>query len=247
VNGHHIFVCPWTGLSRPHRYGFPTFTGNDGTLDFLTGSYMTPGCALKHLESLVVEKKVSEKKAKEMLRALVDFLGSEVSAMTVKKGTLAEMIESSGIPIPGHFSELNLFGGPLSERDWGTKYKDTESMMYTGFVKGGDFLPPLSKQRNRNSGKTALVAGQEKNVNTKRAVPYSPWLMGKREKEMKEKTETRGTMLLIDHSIIEETLVQESHKRKEREGPDMEKPKEKRVKRPTVIIPPSSLSFLDKK
>jgi hypothetical protein len=27
----------------------------------------------------------------------------------------------------------------------------------------------------------------------------------------------------------------------------MEKPKEKRVKRPTVIIPPSSLSFLDKK
>jgi hypothetical protein len=78
VNGQHIFICPWTGLSRPHRYGFPTFTEKSGKLDYLTGSYMTPGCALKHLESLVVEKKVSEKKAKEMVRGLVDFLGTEV-------------------------------------------------------------------------------------------------------------------------------------------------------------------------
>lgn len=219
INGLRVFICPWTGFSRPHRYGFPVY--KEEKLVYVEGSYMTPGCALRDLERLYLAGKIGEKKAKHMARALAEYLDTETSAMMVKNGTLAEMMDSSGVPIPGHFTELRLFGGRLSEREWGVKYNDTESMAYGGFLEGEELLPPKYRVKGAVKPVKRVDPFLPKEMDAV-APPHAVWMEGKREKEVKG-CGARLSKLLLPQS--------ESCKRK-RESEEVQS-----VKRPKVFIP----------
>jgi hypothetical protein len=227
VNGKHVFICPWTGATRPHRYGFPVFKGDE--LAYVEGSYMTPGCALRDLERLVAENKISEKKAKAMARSFADYLDPETSAMMVQRGTLSEMIESSGIPLPGHFSELRLFGGRTGEREWAIKYNDSDSMLYNKFLQGEDLLPPKCLPKRKE--KKVVPTPNPFSPSSMEAVvpPHSVWMEGKREKKMKEKEGERSSLLL------------EPEGKGEKRGRDEEESgspaKRAKPSRPTITIP----------
>lgn len=165
LNGETVFVCPYSGRTRFHRFGFPKF--KKGTFDGLVGSYTTYGCAIADLQQKLASGLVKDKKAVSMLADLSAYLssfnGQGQEAFTTKDvKTVDEALERLGIQPAPPAKDLRLFGGETNENVWALAYDEAGQIHMPGFQLGYMFVSAKKQKKPiADSGEPITYPGGE--------------------------------------------------------------------------------------
>ena len=140
INRCWVYICPYSGRTRYHRYGIPKYE-EEGRIT-LHGSFTTLGCAISYVIERVKDKTISEDDGLSMMYAVAQSLG--VNAKMKDAFTFEDAVKSLAITPAPPPESLQLFGGNETEDKWARRYGETDQMKYSGYENGPDLCVNIS-------------------------------------------------------------------------------------------------------
>lgn len=242
IHGETIFVCPYSGRTRFHRFGFPKYA--KGEFKTIMGSYTTYGCGLAHLQTMVAKETMKEKKAiqhvVQLSKYLSSFKDSDFTVIDAKTcDSLSEAIQALGIEAAPDASLLRLFGGQIPESKWVTMYDEATQIHLPGFELGYMFggRLPVSDETDQvvpehlSAGSTRCVTPSYSPPPPSKSRSVTPPYTAEEEGELIQELSSASASSFIGTTVEQQTTTFKTPEPKKPKTPKAPKKPRKNTKR----------------